>query len=94
MSGITRNLGRNRIYDHANTEIESLFSCQITKFSIPRKFKQPHLDSYNGSGSRVDLIRTYKDKMALATNADELLCLAFLSTLKGLVAQWFHTLKP
>ena len=32
--------------------------------------------------------------MALATNADELLYLAFPSTLKGLVSQWFQSLKP
>ena len=32
--------------------------------------------------------------MALATNADELLCLVFLSTLKGPATQWFHSLKP
>ena len=32
--------------------------------------------------------------MALATNADEFLCLAFPSTLKGSTAQWFHSLKP
>ena len=44
---------------------------------------QPHLDSYNGLGSPVDHVRTYKAQMALATNADELLCLAFPSTLKG-----------
>ena len=32
--------------------------------------------------------------MALATNADELYCLAFPNTLKGLSVQWFHSLKP
>ena len=76
------------------TEIESPFSSQITRFSIPHKFKQPHLDSYNGSGTPVDHIKTYKAQMALATKADELLCLAFPSTLKGPAPQWFHSLKP
>ena len=32
--------------------------------------------------------------MALATNANELLCLAFPGTLTGPAAQWFHSLKP
>ena len=32
--------------------------------------------------------------MAFATNADELLCLAFPGTLKGPATQWFHSLKP
>ena len=69
-----------------NIETESAFSTWITRFAILRKFKQPHLDSYNGLGSPVDHIRTYRAQMALATNADELLCLAFPSTLKGPVA--------
>ena len=93
MGGIARNLGRDPICDHASTEIESPFSSRITRFFVPRKFKQPYLDSYNGLGSPVDHIRTYKAQMALATNADELFCLAFPSTLKGSAAQWFHSLK-
>ena len=32
--------------------------------------------------------------MALATNANELYCLAFPSTLKGPTVQWFHSFKP
>ena len=32
--------------------------------------------------------------MALATSDDELLCLAFSSTLKGPAGQWLHSLKP
>ena len=32
--------------------------------------------------------------MALTTNFDELLCLAFPGTLKGPAAKWFHALKP
>ena len=64
-------------------ETESPFSTRITRFSVPCKFKQLYLDSYNGSGSPVDHVWTYKAQMVLATNADELLCLAFLGTLKG-----------
>ena len=90
---MARNLGRGSAWDHTNTETESQFSTQITRFSVPRKFKQPHLDSYNGSGSPVDHVRTYKAQMALATNAEELLCLAFPGTLKSPAAQWFHSLK-
>ena len=83
---MTRNLGHGSTCDYTNMEIESPFSTRITRFTVPGKFKQPHLDSFNGSGSPVDHIRTYKAQMAFATSADELLCLAFLSTLKGLAA--------
>ena len=93
MGRIARNLNRNLVCDHASTEIESPFSSRITRFSILHKFKQPHLDSYNGLGSPIDHVRTYKAQMALATNVDELLYLAFPSTLKVPAAQWFHFLK-
>ena len=94
MGGIAKNLGQNPICDHVNTETKSSFSSQITRFSISHKFKQPHLDSYNGSESLIDHVRTYKAQMALSTNADKLLCLAFPSTLKRSASQWFHSLKP
>ena len=42
----------------------------------------------------MDHVRTYKARMSLATNDDELYCLAILSTLKGPAARWFHSLKP
>ena len=91
---MARNLGRGLACDHTNTETESPFSTQITRFTVPRKFKQPHLDSYNDSVSPVDHVRTYKAQMALATSADELLYLAIPGTLKDPAAQWFHSLKP
>ena len=70
---MAKNLGRAPICDHSNTKTESPFSSWITRFAIPCKFKQPHLDSYNSSGSLVDHVRTYKAQMALVTNTDELL---------------------
>ena len=60
IGGIARNLGHGSACDHTNTETESPSSTQITRFTVPRKFKQPHLDSYNGSGSPVDHVWTYK----------------------------------
>ena len=80
---MVKNLGRRSTCDHINTETESPFSTRITRLTVPRKFKQSHLDSYNGSGSPVDHVRTYKAQMALATSADELLCLAFSRHPKG-----------
>ena len=84
---MAKNLGRAHIGEYVITEIESLLSSQITRFSIPLKFKQPHLYSYNGSESLVDHVRTYKAKMALTINANELLCLVFPGSVNGLAAQ-------
>ena len=54
MGRISRNLNRDIICDHGSTKTKSPFSSRITRFSILRKFKLPHLDSDNGSGSLVD----------------------------------------
>ena len=78
---------RHSTRDRVCTEIESPFSRRISRFPIPRRFKHPHLESYDGKGSPVDHIRMYKSQMALATNSNELLCLAFPETLKGSAAQ-------
>ena len=94
MGEIARNLNRDLNCNYASTETESPFCSRITRFSTPRKFKQPYLDSYNSLGSPVDHVRTYKAQIAIATNVDELLCLAFPSTLKDSATQWFHSLKP
>ena len=83
---MAKKLNRVSIHDQVGTEIESPFSSHISRFTIPRKFKQPHLETYNGTGSPVDHIWPYKAQMALATNSDKLLCLPFPSTLKGLAA--------
>ena len=60
IGGMARNMARGSACDHTNTETESPFSTWVTRFSVPRKFKQPHIDSYNGSGSPVDHVWTYK----------------------------------
>ena len=57
---------------------------------VSHKFKQSHMESYDGLGSSVGYIRAYRSRMALTTNLDELYYLAFPSTLKGLANQWFH----
>ena len=44
---MAKNLGHNYVCDQPDTETESSFSSRITRFVIPLKFKQPHLDYYN-----------------------------------------------
>ena len=65
-----KNLGHNFICEHADTETELPFCTRITRFAIPCKFKQSHLNSCNGIGSLIDNIRTYSAQIALATNTN------------------------
>ena len=40
------------------------------------------MESYDGLGSPVDHVHSYRSQMDLTTNLNELYCLAFLTTLK------------
>ena len=79
---IARNMCKKLTYDLTNTEIESPFIEEITEIVVPHKFRQPQMESYDGSGSPIDYVPTYKSRMALTTNFIELYYLAFPSTLK------------
>ena len=91
---MARNMGKKSTYNLTNTDTKSPFIEEITKLIVTHKFEQSQMESYEGSGSPVDHVCAYKSWMALTTNLDELYCLAFPSTLKGLTNQWFHSLKP
>ena len=91
---MTRYMDKKSTYDLASMEIESPFIEEIIRIIVPHKFKQPQMESYDESGSPVDDVRAYRPCMALTTNLDEFYYLAFPSTLKGPVNQWFDTLRP
>ena len=91
---MAKNMGNKSTYDLASTDTESPFIGNIIGIVVSHKFKQPQMESYDGSGSSIDHIQAYRSRMALTTNLDELYYLAFPSTLKGPVNQWFHSLKP
>ena len=74
---IARNIGKKSTNDLTSMDIESPFVEEITRIVALHKFKQPQMESYDGSGSLVDHVRTYKSRMALTTNLNELYYLAF-----------------
>ena len=61
---------------------DSPFTALINGHPLPPKFKIPSLDSYNGMRDPFDYITTFKTTMHLQGIPDEIICRAFLTTLK------------
>ena len=62
---------------------DSPFMASINGHPLPLKFKMPSLDSYDGTYDTCDHIATFKTTMHLQGVLDEIMCRAFLTTLKG-----------
>ena len=52
------------------------------------------VESYNGSKDPLDHLESFKTLMHLQGVADEIMCKAFPTTLKGPARVWFSRLKP
>ena len=68
---------------------DSPFTAFINGHPLPSKFKLPSLDSYDGTRDSFDHIATFKTTMHLQGVPDEIMCRAFLTTLKGPTRVWF-----
>ncbi|XP_065636335.1 uncharacterized protein LOC136070378 [Quercus suber] len=69
---------------------DSPFIASINSHPLPPKFKMPSLDSYDGTRDPFDHIATFKTTMHLQGVLDEIMCRAFLTTLKGPARVWFN----
>ena len=70
----------------------SLFTAAINSFPLPYKFCMLHIDSYDGVTDPLDHLETFKTLMHLQGVADEIMCRAFPTTLKGATRIWFSQL--
>ena len=73
---------------------DSLFTAAINSFPLPYKFRMLHIDSYDGVKDPLDHLETFKTLMQLQRVADEIMCRAFPTTLKGATRIWFSRLTP
>ena len=73
---------------------DSPFTASIYSFPLPHKFRMPQIDSYNGVNDPLDHLETFKTLMYLQGVADEIMCRAFPTTLKGATRIWFSRLTP
>ena len=54
----------------------------------------PQVEAYDGSKDPLDHLESFKTHMHLQGVADEIMCRAFPTTLKGPVRVWFNRLMP
>ena len=66
-----------------------LFTATVNSFPLLHKFRMPQIDSYDEVKDPLDHLETFKTLMHLQGVADEIMCKAFPTTLKGAVRIWF-----
>ena len=72
----------------------SPFTASFNGHPLPPKFKMPFLDLYDGTRDPFNHITTFKTTMHLQGVPDEIMCKAFLTTLKGPARVWFNKIPP
>ena len=73
---------------------DSPFTASIISFPLLPKFHMLQVESYNGSKDLPDYLESFKTMMHLQGVADEIMCRAFPTTLKGSTKIWFSRLIP
>ena len=69
--------------DDLVNRIDSLFTTTVNSFPLLHKFRMPQIDSYDGVKDPLDHLETFKTLMHLQGVADEIMCKAFPTMLKG-----------
>ena len=73
---------------------DSPFTTSINSFPLLHKFRMPQIDSYDGVKDLLDHLETFKTLMHLQGVANEIMCRAFPTMLKGATRIWFSRLTP
>ena len=68
---------------------DSPFTNEVLNRPLPPKFCLPQLNSYDGAKDPLNHIESFKTLMLLQMTPDEVMCRAFLTTLKGTARVWF-----
>ena len=73
---------------------DSPFTTSVNSFPLPHKFCMLQIDSYDGVKDPLDHLETFKTLIHLQEVADEIMCRAFPTMLKGAARIWFSRLTP
>ena len=68
----------------------STFTTSVNPFPLPHKFRMPQIDSYDKVKDPLHHLETFKTLMHLQGVADEIMCGAFPTMLKGAARIWFN----
>lgn len=69
-------------------------TAEVLNLPLPPKFRLPQLESFVGLKDPLDYIKLYKTLMHLQMTLDEVMCRAFLTTLKGIARVCFSKVPP
>ena len=72
---------------------KSPFTRGIEKAKLPRRFHQPVFTMYNGRTDPVEHVSQFKQKMAVHSQDEALLCRVFPSSLGPMPMRWFDGLR-
>ena len=72
---------------------KSPFTRGIERAKLPRRFHQPTFTMYNGQTDPVEHVSQFKQKMAVYSQDEALLCRVFPSSLGPMPMRWFDELK-
>ena len=75
-------------------QTDSPFTTSVNSFPLLQKFRMPQIESYDGAKNPLSHLETFKTLMHLQGLADEIMCRAFPTMLKGLVRICFSRLSP
>ena len=72
---------------------KSPFTRGIEKAKLPKCFHQPTFSMYNGHTDPVEHVSQFKQKMAIHSQDEALLCRVFPSSLGPMLMRWFDGLR-
>ena len=72
---------------------KSPFTRGIEKAKLPRHFYQPTFAMYNGQMDPIEHVSQFKQKMAVHSQDEVLMCRVFLSSLGSMPMRWFDGLR-
>ncbi|KAK3019470.1 hypothetical protein RJ639_005154 [Escallonia herrerae] len=81
-------------YTRAPVIVGRPFTEEVDHFPTPQSFKMPPCESYDGTGDPIEHLARFASGMNLHLVPDQIMCRAFLVTLKGAAHVWFQHLAP
>ena len=72
---------------------KSPFTRRIEKAKLPRRFHQPTFVTYTGRTDSIERVSQFKQKMAVHSQDEALMCRVFPSSLGPMSMRWFDGLK-
>ena len=91
------NAFRGRVSSDLNDLVhrtDSPFTTFVNSYPLLPKFRMSQVKSYDGAKDPLDHLESFKTLMHLQGVADEIMCRAFPTTLKGPARIWFSKLTP